>query len=203
MISKISSEKIEKEHLGEAQFLSSFADVESMPQECSDVCFIGRSNSGKSTLLSALMKNSSLVKISKQPGSTRTVNFFQKNNLYLVDLPGYGYAKTNFANRDALSKIINDYLTKRENIKTAFLLLDCNRDIKETEEYVVSIMKKRKIPLILILTKIDRLNQREMVKLKNKIKEFYSEMFFLTFAISGRDRKNISELVNYIKSLGG
>jgi len=200
---KKTNENVDKELLGEALFLGSFADVPSMPTECSEVCFIGRSNSGKSTLLSAMMKNSSLVKISKQPGSTRTVNFFQKNNLYLVDLPGYGYAKTNFANRDTLSKILDDYLTRRLNIKTAFLLLDCNRDLKETEEYVIDLMKKRHIPLVLVLTKIDRLNQGELAKLKKKIQNDFEGKFFQIFAISGRERKNISELVNYIKSLGG
>ena len=192
-----------KEHLDEAEFLGSFAEVESMPAECHDVCFIGRSNSGKSTLLSAMIKNSSLIKISKQPGSTRTVNFFRKNNLYLVDLPGYGYAKTGFANRDTLSRIISDYLTKRPNIKTAFLLLDCNRDLKETEHFVIDLMKERRIPLILVLTKIDRLNQAEMAKLNRKIKNEFHDSFFITFAVSGRERKNIADILNYIKSLGG
>jgi len=203
MISKNKSVSSDKENLTEAQFIGSFAEVASMPSEFSDICFIGRSNSGKSTLLSSFIKNSRLVKISKQPGSTRTVNFFLRKNLYLVDLPGYGYAKTNFENRDTLSRIINEYLTERTNIKTAFLLLDCYRDIGETEEYVVSLMQKRNIPIILILTKVDRLNQKEKVQLDNKVKEIYSDMFFLTFAVSGRERKNINDLINYIKSLGG
>lgn len=202
MIPAKNSGNSDKEQLGEAEFIGSFADVETMPSEYPEVCFIGRSNSGKSTLLSALIKNSSLVKISKQPGSTRTVNFFQKKNLYLADLPGYGYAKTNFANRDTLSQIINTYLSERQNIKTVFLLLDCYRDIQETEEYVISLMRKRNIPLVLILTKIDRLNQREMSELNKKIRDKYNNLFFLTFAISGRDRKNLGELLNYIKSLG-
>jgi len=194
---------LEREHLAEAEFLGSFADLHQFPDEYSDVCFIGRSNSGKSTLLSALIKNASLVKISKTPGSTKTVNFFKRKNLYLVDLPGYGYARANHAQRDTLSLIIGNYLNKRKNIKTAFLLLDCYRDLKETEHYIIQLMRERNIPLILLLTKIDRLNQKEKAKLNVKIHKEYERLFFLVFPISGRERENTDQLVHYINSLSG
>ena len=114
--------------LSEARFLGSFVKIPDMPGEFREICFMGRSNSGKSTLLSSFFQNPSIVKTSSKPGSTKTVNFYQLNNLYLADLPGYGYAKTSHSGRDELSKIIANYLENRTNIMCAFLLLDCLRN---------------------------------------------------------------------------
>lgn len=193
-----SSEKLHK-----AEFLGSFADVNSMPEGLAEVCVLGRSNSGKSTLISALIQNPAAVKISSKPGSTKTVNFFKVKNLFLVDLPGYGYARTGFTERDQLSQIIHNYITQRKTINAAFLLLDCKRELKEAENYIIDVMKKRHIPLTLVLTKIDRLNQKEMALLRKKIEKDFGRFFFQVFAVSARDKKNLPEILNFIQSLGG
>ncbi|MDH4199934.1 MAG: ribosome biogenesis GTP-binding protein YihA/YsxC [Spirochaetia bacterium] len=193
----------ERDKLSEADFVGSFTDVMQMPTDLREICLMGKSNSGKSTLISSLIRNSSNVKISKSPGSTKTVNFFKLGNLHLVDLPGYGYAKTSHSGRNLLSEIIDHYLTLRKNIAAAFLLLDCNRDLGEAEEYLVELMRQRNIPLILILTKIDRLNQKEMSFLNKKIKDYFETYFFQVFAVSGKKRENLLPLLNYIRSLGG
>ncbi len=128
-----------------------------------EVAFAGRSNVGKSSLINALLKRKRLVKTSKQPGKTRNVNFFRVDlvglpSLYMVDLPGYGYAKVSKKAREEWAHVINSYLEKTRDLKLVFLLLDIRRDPRDEEFYAVAMAKDIGVPCILVATKADKLS---------------------------------------------
>jgi len=184
----------------EATFIGSYGAVDQLPDDRKQVCFLGRSNSGKSTLLSALMKNSSIVKTSKKPGATRTLNLFQWKGIYLVDTPGYGYAKIGHKYRAQLSDLINQYLTRSKNTVAFFLLLDCNRKLEEEEKYIIDTVSQRGMVVNLVLTKIDRLNQKEMHQLKKKFEGKIKGVHNL-FLVSGKTSKQVEQLYYYLNTI--
>ncbi len=153
-----------------ASFLGSYAELSQMATGLPEICFLGRSNAGKSSFIASLFHNPSLVKVSKKPGSTRTINQFLWNSVHVVDLPGYGYAKTSHREKEKLSELIALYIEKRKELSLGFLLLDCNRRLQPEEVYIIQRFHRRKIKLVLLLTKIDRLNQKELAALKKKWK---------------------------------
>jgi len=193
--------KLTKELLPKAHFIGSFTDNNQMPSDYKEVCFIGRSNSGKSSLLSSLCSNSSIVKTSKKPGSTRTINFFKWREIYMVDLPGYGYATASHRVRDDLSNIISRYIHEDTNLFAGFLLLDCYRKPEEEELYIANLFKERSIPLILLYTKVDRVNQKDMVRIKKQNEE-YDKLFFNQVYISSKKNINLDFIYNYLISMG-
>lgn len=184
-------------------FLGSYVTPAQMPRaEKGEVCVMGRSNSGKSSLIAALSKNPSLVKTSSKPGSTRTLNLYVWENLYITDLPGYGYATASYGLRRQLSSQISTYLQERENLRGGFLLLDCKREPKEEEFYLARLFQEKRLPLLLLLTKSDRLNQAQASALQKRKKK-WEDFFHLTIEVSARNRKNLMLLHRFLNSLGG
>ncbi len=158
------------------------------------IAFIGRSNVGKSTLINNLIGNQGLVKISKQPGKTKEINFFsatltysntqrQENptgkrnkEIYLVDLPGYGYAKISQAQREKMRKMILWYFISGEpNLKKVILIVDAKAGLKEFDLEMIDVLKeyapKLDYRFIIVANKIDKLNQKQAHKNLQKIKE--------------------------------
>ena len=108
-----------------SEYLKGGVDLNSFPNDLKEVCFCGRSNVGKSSLINALTNRKNLAKTSSNPGKTQVINFFIINNaFYLVDLPGYGYAKVSKDKKDTFGKMMNIYFNKREQLKAIFLLVD-------------------------------------------------------------------------------
>ena len=185
-----------KEKLPTLQYTGSYVKLDDMPSDLPEICFLGRSNSGKSSMLGRLGQNPAMVKTSKRPGHTTTINLFTYKNVVLADLPGYGYAKTGQANRNLMSSMISEYIQNRNTLKAGFLLNDCKRIPSDEEKYIASIFKERNIPLYLLLTKVDRLNQKEKAKLKKEIKTF-EDKFFHCIPISSRSGENMDFLINF------
>jgi GTP-binding protein len=165
--------------------------------------FIGRSNVGKSSLINMLTGWSKLAKTSVQPGKTRTINhFFVNGTWYLVDLPGYGYAKVPLKLRDNWIKATGNYILKRENLVSLFVLLDPRHNPQKSDLEFMEFLGVNQIPFARVFTKSDKLSKRA---LDQSIKLHDSEMMkmweslpvsFITSAInaSGRD-----EILNYIE----
>lgn len=127
-----------------------------------EVAFIGRSNVGKSSLINALT-NSKIAIVSKTPGRTKQLNFFQVGDkLTIVDMPGYGYAKASKQEVQNWNKLIFDYLLKRRNLQRVFLLIDSRHSIKENDEEMMSILDASGILYQIILTKIDEIKPLEL-----------------------------------------
>lgn len=195
------SSPIIREFLPEGRFIGSFVHTQDMPDDLPEVCFMGRSNSGKSSLVKSLFRNRSEVKTSAKPGHTVTLNLFSWGKGFLCDLPGFGYARLSHHQREKLSEILAQYLQNRQNLRAGFLLLDCHRGAQEEELYIAKLFQERQIPLHLLLTKVDRLNQKEYSALIKKWKK--SEIKALNILpVSSQNGHNIDYLLQYLKSMG-
>lgn len=169
-----------------AKYLISSPDVESCPPaEMPEYAFIGRSNVGKSSLINMLCNHQKLAKTSSSPGKTQMINHFliksapdnAKNNIshewYLVDLPGYGFAKVSQSQRKSWAKMIENYLVKRENLINVFVLIDSRHQPQKIDIEFVNHLAKLQIPLSLIFTKADKTTQKEA---NNNAKAFLMEL---------------------------
>jgi GTP-binding protein len=165
--------------------------------------FIGRSNVGKSSLINMLTGWTKLAKISVQPGKTRTINHFHINeSWYLVDLPGYGYAKVPVKLREKWVKATRNYILKRENLVCLFVLLDSRHKPQRSDLDFMEFLGTNQIPFARVFTKSDKLNRTSLEK---SIIQFDSEMLetweslpvsFVTSAVNGSGR---DEILNYIE----
>lgn len=136
-----------------------------------EIILLGRSNVGKSTLINAITGNNKIAKVSSTPGRTRLLNFFDINNgeLRIVDAPGYGYAGVSKKHDANFAVMMSEYLSLRENLKGALLLLDSRRTPNQDDVDIYNTLVSNNIPIILIATKYDKLNQSERATLKKKI----------------------------------
>ena len=135
--------------------------IDDLPQ----IAFAGRSNCGKSTLINALIQRKKLAKVSSKPGFTRSINFICVNNtFYLVDLPGFGYAKISKNMKSLWEKLISDYFNYSENLKIVLHLMDVRRLITEKDRELMDFLSHFSIPSIIVLTKIDKLSKNQVNK---------------------------------------
>lgn len=128
------------------------------------IAFAGRSNVGKSSLLNALGNRKNLAKVSSTPGKTRSVNFFlvKKHNFFLVDLPGYGYAKRSKAERDVWAELISQYLEQTEQLKLLLLLIDVRIPPQELDKNMLAFAHQVGLKVQPVLTKCDKMKQEEI-----------------------------------------
>jgi len=164
------------------------------------IAFLGRSNAGKSSLMNALFKKQ-IVKISNTPGKTREINFFLVNNsCYFVDLPGVGYAKVSKTMRDDMANRIKNYVEKAHDLKGIVYLLDIRHGGHQIDFETINGIKNANVPLLLIASKSDKLNQSELIAAKKKIKEnFCLAQYPLT--VSSKTQKGLPELWKEIDAL--
>ncbi len=183
-------------------FHSSHVDWEKIPENPTmpQIAFCGRSNAGKSSLLNAVLERKEIARVSATPGKTRLINFFLLNDHYfLVDLPGFGYAKASNQTRDELIDIVNGYLNHVKTLKILFVLCDAARDLPEEEKTLIETAFEKEIKPILVRTKVDKLNQKEKARLKKETNflehEFPELQIFLT---STKTKMGILELRNLL-----
>ncbi|TDT58433.1 ribosome biogenesis GTP-binding protein YihA/YsxC [Fonticella tunisiensis] len=130
-----------------------------------EVAFAGRSNVGKSSLINSLVNRKSLARISSTPGKTRTINFYNINDaLYLVDLPGYGYAKVSMEEKKKWGKIIEEYLNKRQELKLVILLVDIRHEPTGDDKLMFEWMKATGSKMVVAATKSDKLSKNQINK---------------------------------------
>ncbi len=163
------------------------------------IAFAGRSNVGKSTLLNSLVGRKKLAKVSADPGKTRSVNFYLVNNrFYFVDLPGYGYAKVSQEIRQSWQKLIADYLTGSLTLIGLILLLDCRRDLTPEDMQLVEWLSSRKLPVLAVVTKTDKLNRD---KTKRKVQQVEKQLGVAAIAFSALTGTGEKELLLSINNL--
>lgn len=130
------------------------------PAELRQVAIAGRSNVGKSSLVNAVVGRKRIARVSGTPGKTREINFFLINDrFFLVDLPGYGFARAPEAVRDAWRRLVEDYLSHNDRLDGLILLLDCRRGVQEADKQLLDYLSADEIPVLVVLTKIDKLNR--------------------------------------------
>ncbi len=159
-------------------FLKSAAKLSQCPPDTGrEVAFAGRSNAGKSSALNTLTGSNKLARTSKTPGRTQLINFFTvEEERYLVDLPGYGYAKVPEAMKKEWQHHLNEYLTHRESLAGLVLLVDIRHPMKEFDKMMLQWSIESNLPLHILLTKADKLKQgaakQALTKLKNQLEEY-------------------------------
>jgi GTP-binding protein len=186
-----------------AKFTCSYAKVEACPNdERPEFAFIGRSNVGKSSLINMLTAEKKLAKISGTPGKTQLLNYFEINEKwYIVDLPGYGYARTSKTLRAGFSKMIKSYFGDRKALTLAFVLIDSNIPTRDIDIDFVNFLGERGVPFALLFTKIDRKSQHVVAK---NVKDFFEEMsktwetLPMHFLTSAEKRTGREDVLKYI-----
>lgn len=181
-----------------AEFVVSNTDYRKCPDTgLPEYAFIGRSNVGKSSLINMLTQHKGLAKTSVRPGKTQLINHFVINNeWYLVDLPGYGYARTSKASREKWQKMITDYLLRREALVNVFVLVDSRIPPQRIDLEFINFLGENGIPLSIIFTKTDKKKQREIADTVNAYKQLLFESWeelpemLMTSSVTGfgRDR---------------
>lgn len=187
-----------------AKFVKSSPTLKECPSPVKpEFAFIGRSNVGKSSLINMLTGFSGLAKTSGQPGKTRTINHFIINDdWYLVDLPGYGYAKVSASARDKWIKATENYILKRENLVCTFVLLDSRLEPQASDLAFMEFMGMNNVPLARIFTKSDKISE---VALKKKAAAYDSAMLERweelppAFFSSAANKNGREEILQYIE----
>ncbi|MBU4260576.1 MAG: ribosome biogenesis GTP-binding protein YihA/YsxC [Proteobacteria bacterium] len=144
---------------GEAVFITSVFNTSQLPEpQYPEIAFAGRSNVGKSSLINKLLNRRDLVKVSSVPGKTQSLNFFQLNqDFYLVDLPGYGYAKVPKRIKNDWKGLISSYILNRQTLICVVVIIDIRHEVKSQDLELVTWLKDEHIPLLLVYTKQDKL----------------------------------------------
>lgn len=186
-----------------AEFKCSSERLSQIPRdELRDFAFIGRSNVGKSSLINMLTGNSGLAKVSSTPGKTRLINHFKINNeWYLVDLPGYGYAKASKSIREKFSKIITSYVTKSRKLHLLFVLLDSRLEPQKIDMEFIEMLGENGIPFALIFTKSDKLSKSQLDSSVTRYKETLLEQWEELppiFVTSSEKRVGREEVLDFI-----
>ncbi|MFM9945003.1 MAG: ribosome biogenesis GTP-binding protein YihA/YsxC [Bacteroidia bacterium] len=187
-----------------AKFLKSYGEYVQMQQDLKpEFAFIGRSNVGKSSLINMLCNNKYLAKTSSTPGKTKLINQFLINEKwYLVDLPGYGYARASKGDKKQFDSLITNYIVKRENLYCLFVLIDSRLEPQKIDVEFINKCGSSGIPICLIYTKIDK-DKGKAVKnsveaLSNELKKTWENLptYFLSSAEKGDGRKEILDYIN-------
>lgn len=190
----------------EAIFLQSNTDYLLCPKpEKPEYAFIGRSNVGKSSLINNLTRKKDLAKTSQTPGKTQLINHFLINNQwFLVDLPGYGYAKVSKEDRRKFEKMIGEYLENRPNLLCTFVLIDVRHEPQKVDLEFMQNLSEKDIPFYIVFTKADKLSktavERNLASYEAEMLETWDEMpqYFVTSSVNstGRDEllQEITEL---------
>lgn len=194
-----------------ARFLMSNSDVQKCPEPTKpEFAFIGRSNVGKSSLINMLTGQKKLAKTSSRPGKTQLINHFLINEQwYLVDLPGYGYAKVSKKSKEKFQAYIVDYVLKRENLYCLFVLVDSRHELQTIDMEFINWLGEKEVPFALVFTKSDKLGTNKLAKnisdYKDQLLEHWAELpsMFVSSAEDGAGKEDILGFVeNSMSDLG-
>ena len=189
-----------------AEYVISSARVDQCPQgELPEFAFIGRSNVGKSSLINMLTGRAGLAKTSATPGKTILINHFIINNeWYLVDLPGYGYAKRGQQQRDELQRMITGYILRREQMMNLFLLIDARHEPQRIDMEFIQWLGENGIPFSIVFTKADKLSKGKLAaNIKHYLAELSKQWEELPphFITSSETKQGKEEVLSYIEAI--
>jgi len=157
---------------GPVDFLKGVVAMDGLPDaDRVEVCFAGRSNVGKSSLINALTNRKGLARASNTPGRTQEINFFELGDTrYLVDLPGYGYANAPLAVVEKWQRLLKNYLSGRPNLRRAFVLIDSRHGIKPVDEEIMQLMNRSALTFQVVMTKADKIKDHEQNRVLEQVR---------------------------------
>ncbi|CUS98260.1 GTP-binding protein [Candidatus Kryptobacter tengchongensis] len=191
-----------------ARFVASLTDVRQLPTDgLPEIALVGRSNVGKSSLINKLCGKKNLAFISSTPGKTQALNYFLINeSFYIVDLPGYGYARVPEHVKAGWSKLIENYLSNREQIKLVLHIVDARHEPTELDKMMAGWLDYFKIPYVIVITKIDKIARSKITKQVDMIKNAFGKLkycqdFIIFSAITGVGKNELLSIIEkYISS---
>ena len=140
------------------------------------VAFVGRSNVGKSSLLNALTGQKGLARVSATPGRTQMINVFDADGAYfLIDLPGYGYAKASKEKREVFASIIQEYLWNAPSLKLVLQIIDARHGLTDLDQEMLTFLRHAKIPVVIVANKVDKLSRSEALAMRRELEKTYSD----------------------------
>ena len=191
-------------NINKVYFLCSNTRIDRLPKDnMPEYAFIGRSNVGKSSLINMLVQRNGLAKTSSTPGKTITINHFVVNdNWYLVDLPGYGYARRSKKTREEWRMMLNSYISRRRNLVTTFVLIDSRIEPQNSDLGFMEWLGENNIPFAIVFTKTDKLNKSELEAnldaYKKRLLEDWEELppIFITSSEKKVGREEIRDYID-------
>ncbi|MDR2389264.1 MAG: ribosome biogenesis GTP-binding protein YihA/YsxC [Tannerellaceae bacterium] len=189
-----------------AEFIVSNADVRKCPAgNRPEYAFIGRSNVGKSSLINLLTRRKGLAMTSQKPGKTQLINHFLINRAwYLVDLPGYGFARRGKDGRERMQRLLADYILRREQLTNLFVLLDCRHEPQAIDLEFMTWLGENDIPFAIIFTKTDKISrgrlEENLREYRRQLMETWEELPPIFFS-SALQREGRTEILNYISEV--
>ena len=184
------------------EFVKPVYNLKDLPQKnLPTVVLCGRSNVGKSSFINSLF-NSKLAKTSSLPGKTRSINYYLvENKFFIVDLPGFGYAKVSKTERDAWQQLLKKYFSLNQNIKLAIRLIDSRHEPMTLDIELHDFLNEKNIPAFILLNKSDKLKQSELAQSKKRAVEYFPELiygdnFLFYSAVKGTGKKEVTKLLS-------
>lgn len=186
-----------------AEFKASYGSLKQLPPpERPEFAFSGRSNVGKSSLINKLLNRKALARVSSVPGKTVTVNFYSLENIYIVDLPGYGYAKVAKSEKERWAGLVEGYLRERESLALVFQLIDFRHPPTADDLLMIDFLIESEIPFVVVLTKADKLKKSERVKRRTALMSelpYADEITMVEFsAETGEGRDELRKIMEEI-----
>ena len=174
----------------QARFEASYAQASDLPEpELPEVSFAGRSNVGKSSLLNKLVGRKALAKVSSTPGRTANVNFFEVDGIYLVDLPGYGFAKVSKAEQKRWADLIDGYFDQERSFNLVVALVDIRHDAQKLDLQMLDFLRESELPFCVALTKADKLSRSKQQQQQSRLAKQFGlprEQLIVTSAQTGQ-----------------
>lgn len=191
-------------NIKEVEFLASYQKESACPKgDKPEFAFIGRSNVGKSSLINMLCNKKGLAKVSVTPGKTQLINFFDINNTwFLVDLPGYGYARTSKSKKSGFQIMIEQYLSQRSSMVVAFVLIDCRHPLQKIDGEFIEWCGLNSVPFSIVFTKADKLGKNQLASNINAIKKELLKTWNelpQSFITSSETREGRDDILKYIQ----
>lgn len=185
-----------------AIFSRSAVKLEDCPTDgLPEIAVTGRSNVGKSSLINALAAKRQLARVSGTPGKTQILNFYLVNGaFYLVDMPGYGYAKRSKTDRAQWAKMIENYLTHREQLRAVGVLIDSRHDLMTSDHDAIEWLNAHDVSMFVVMTKGDQSKQSDLGQLTRSLRHDFKDIPII--ATSSKSGRGISQLQEFIKNLG-